>query len=100
MRISAGASVPISEAKTHLSDLARRVRLHHERITLARIGEPEAVLLSVEDLDGLDLTLEILSDSAATARIWESLVGLARGEQGMDLAAVRADLARRRHGGT
>ena len=92
--------VPISEAKAHLSDLARRVRLQHERITLTRNGEPEAVLLSVDDLAGLEMTLEILGDSDAAARISESLTALGRGERGVDLGTVRADLARRRHSGT
>jgi antitoxin YefM len=100
MTMSAATPVPISEAKTHLSDLARRVRLQHERITLTRNGEPEAVLLSVDDLEGLEMTLEILGDSAAAARISESLAALGRGERGADLATVRADLARRRHSGT
>ena len=82
----------MSEAKTHFSDLAKRVRPRHERITLTRNGEPEAVLLSVDDLEGLEKTLEILADSAA-ARISESLAALDRGEQGVDLATLRADLA-------
>ena len=37
----AATPVPLSEAKTHLSELARRVRQQHERITLTRNGEPE-----------------------------------------------------------
>lgn len=92
--------VPISEAKTHLSELARRVRLQHDRITLTRNGEPEAVLVSVDDLEGLEMTLEILSDSDAAARISESLASLGRGDLGVDLDTVRADLTRRRHSGT
>ena len=100
MTLSAATPVPISEAKTHLSDLARRVRLQHERITLTRNGEPEAVLVSVDDLEGLEMTLEILGDSAAAARITESLAALERGERGVDIATVRADLARRRHSGS
>jgi prevent-host-death family protein len=44
----AATTVPISEAKAHLSELARRVRQQHERITLTRNGEAEAVLLSVD----------------------------------------------------
>ena len=95
----ASTPVPISEAKAHLSELARRVRLQHERITLTRNGEPEAVLVSADDLEGLEMTLEILGDSTAAARISESLAALSRGEQGVDLATVRADLARRRHSG-
>jgi antitoxin YefM len=99
MAMPASTPVPISEAKTHLSELARRVRLQHERITLTRNGEPEAVLVSVDDLEGIEMTLEILGDSDAVARISESLAALSRGERGVDLATVRADLARRRHGG-
>jgi prevent-host-death family protein len=95
MTISA-TPVPISEAKTHLSELARRVRQQHERIMLTRNGEAEAVLLSVDDLAGIEMTLEILGDTRAVARITESLAALGRGEAGVDLATVRADLARRR----
>lgn len=78
--------------------MARRVRQQHERIALTRNGEPEAVLLSVDDLDGLEMTLEILGDTDAVARISESLSALGRGEEGVDLDTVRADLARRRAG--
>jgi len=99
MGMPASTPVPISEAKTHLSDLARRVRLQHERITLTRNGEPEAVLVSVDDLEGLEMTLEILGDSDVVSRISESLAALGRGEPGANLATVRADLARRRLSG-
>jgi antitoxin YefM len=92
----AATVVPLSEAKARLSELARRVRQQHERITLTRNGEAEAVLLSVDDLEGLEMTLEILGDTEAVARISESLAALGAGENGVDLATVRADLARRR----
>ncbi len=54
------------------------------------------MLVSMDDLEGLGMTLEILGDADASARIAESLTALRRGEPGVDLAAVRADLARRR----
>jgi antitoxin YefM len=92
----AATPVPLSEAKARLSELARRVRQQHERIMLTRNGEPEAVLMSVDDLEGLEMTLEILGDAAAVARISESLAALERGESGADMATVRQDLARRR----
>jgi antitoxin YefM len=53
--------------RARLSELARRVRQQHERITLTRNGEPEAVLVSVDDLEGLDMTLEILGRWRARA---------------------------------
>ena len=83
-----------------LSELARGVRQQHERITLTRNCETEAVLLSVDDLEGLEMTLEILGDADAVARISESPAALGRGESGTDLATVRQDLARWRVTGT
>ena len=91
----AATPVPLSEAKARLSELARRVRQQHERITLTRNGEPEAVLVSVDDLEGLEMTLEILGDTEAVARISESLAALGRGEPGADLATVRQDFQHR-----
>lgn len=92
----AATPIPLSEAKARLSELARRVRQQHERIVLTRNGEAEVVLLSVDDLEGLEMTLEILGDTQAAARITESLAALNQGDTGVDLATVRADLARRR----
>jgi antitoxin YefM len=96
----AATPVPLSEAKAHLSELARRVRQQHERITLTRNGVAEAVLLSVDDLEGLEMTLEVLGDRESIARVYESLVALERGEPGADMATVRQDLARRRSAGS
>ena len=85
----------MSEAKARLSELVRRVCEQHERIVLTRNGQAEAVLLSVDDLKGLEMTLEILGDAEGPVRISESLAALGRGEPGADMAAVREDLARR-----
>lgn len=52
-----------------------RVRQQHEGITLTRNGEPGAVLVSVDDLEGPEITLEILGDTDAVGRISESLAG-------------------------
>lgn len=91
----AATPVPLFEARARLSELARRVCQQHERITLTRNGEPEAVLLAVDDLEGLEMTLEILGDTASAVRISESLAALGRGEPGADVTTVRQDLARR-----
>ena len=92
----AATPVPLSEAKARLSELVRRVRQRHERIMLTRNGEPEAVLLSVDDLEGLEMTLDILGDSNAVARISESLAALRHSDPGEDLPTIRQDLARPR----
>jgi len=60
---------------------------------LTRNGEAVAVLLSVDDLEGLEMILEILSDREAVARISKSLAALEQGTPGSDIATVRKDLA-------
>lgn len=88
----------LSDAKARLSELGRRVSEQHERITVTRNGEAQFVLISVDDLEGLDITLEVLSDERAVGRIAESLASLESGDPGVTVAELRTDLARRRAG--
>lgn len=90
------ATVPLGEAKAHLSELVGRVSEQHERVTVTVHGRPSAVLIAVEDLESIEETLAILSDPAALRRLAESDAELARGEvvTAEDLATA---MARRRH---
>ena len=56
------------------------MRGHHERVTVTVHGRPAAVLLSVEDLEALEETIDVLSDSEAVADLIASEAELARGE--------------------
>ena len=55
-------TIPFTEAKAHLSDLVDRTSREHQRFILTRNGRPAAVLLSPEDLESLEETVEILQD--------------------------------------
>lgn len=88
------AAVSLTEAQTCLGELTWRVWQRNERILLTCDGEAEAVLLSMDELDGLELTLEILGRAKTTARIRASLTALESGEPGVDVGTVRSDLAR------
>ena len=55
-------TLPFSEAKAHLSELADRVERQHDRILVTRNGRPSFVLLSPDDLESLEETLDILKD--------------------------------------
>jgi len=55
-------TIPFSEVKAHLSELADRVERQHDRILVTRNGRPSFVLLSPDDLESLEETLEILKD--------------------------------------
>ncbi|MGH9063250.1 MAG: type II toxin-antitoxin system Phd/YefM family antitoxin [Acidimicrobiales bacterium] len=72
--------LPFSEVKAHLSELAERVEHEHERILVTRNGRPSFVLVSPEDLDALEETLDILRDPELTASLARSRVEADRGE--------------------
>lgn len=59
-------------------------------------AEGEAVPRSVQELEGVEMTLAILAEQSAVARVPESLSAIESGETGVDLATVRRDPARRR----
>jgi len=56
-------TLPFSEVKAHLSELADRVERQHDRILVTRNGRPSFVLMSPDDLESLEETLEILRDN-------------------------------------
>jgi prevent-host-death family protein len=88
-------TLPVSEAKARLNELARLAHAQHERFTLTRNGRAEAVLLSVDDLEGLELTLEILSDQESVTAIAEALAELDAGTEGASLQQVRDEFRQR-----
>lgn len=74
------ATLPLAEVKSHLSELVGRVSREHDRVTVTVHGKPSAVLVAVEDLESLEETIAILSDSDAMRQLAESDAELARGE--------------------
>ena len=65
-------TVAFSEAKAHLSELAERVENEHDRILVTRNGRPSFVLISPDDLESLEETLDIIRDPALMASIARS----------------------------
>lgn len=72
--------LPLAEIKARLSEVVNRVESRHERVTLTRNGRPAAVLISPGDLEALEDTLEILSNSEALQEIERSRREIARGK--------------------
>ncbi|MDA8367458.1 MAG: type II toxin-antitoxin system Phd/YefM family antitoxin [Actinomycetota bacterium] len=73
-------TLPFSEAKAHLSELAERVEREHERILVTRNGRPSFVLVSPEDLESLEETLDILADPELAASLARSRSEAASGQ--------------------
>jgi len=89
--------MPLADVKAHLSELVSRVHGQHERVTVTVHGRPSAVLVSVEDLDALEETIAVLSDSDAVAALLVSEAELARGEVVTQAELVEAMAKRRRN---
>ena len=86
--------MPLAEVKAKLSAVVDEVHGTHERVTITRNGRPEAVLLSVEDLESLEETLDILSTPGAVEDIRAAEDDIARGET-IDADGLRRLLAER-----
>jgi antitoxin YefM len=73
-------AVPLTDAKTHLSELVERVDREHDRVTVTKNGRVAAVLISQEELAGLEETLDILSDPELMTSLRKSRRQAAKGE--------------------
>ena len=81
--------IPLADAKARLSAVLDAVRDTHDRVVITRNGRPEAVLMSVSDLEALEDTLDLLSTPGALDEIRAAEAEIARGE------AIGADELRR-----
>ena len=72
--------IPLAEVKDRLSEVVERVRREHGRVVITKHGHPAAVLLSVEDLESLEETLEIMSDPELVTAIDEAEADVAAGK--------------------
>jgi prevent-host-death family protein len=88
-------TLPLSEVKARLSEIAEEVERTHQRVNITRNGRNYVVLISAEDLESLEATLELLSDPDALARVAQAQADLAAGQQ-VTQAQVAAELEQRR----
>jgi antitoxin YefM len=72
--------IPLADAKARLSAVLDEVRDTHDRVVITRNGRPEAVIMSVSDLEVLEETLDLLSTPAALDEIRVAEAEIARGE--------------------
>ena len=74
-------TLPFSEVKAHLSELADRVERQHDRILVTRNGRPSFVLVSPDDLESLEETLDILKDDELMESLHRSRMDAAEGKR-------------------
>ena len=76
--------LPLAEIKKRLSEIIDGVEDRHDRVVLTRHGRPAAVIISPDDLEALEETLDLLSDPNAVREIREE-TGYATGVEVLDL---------------
>jgi antitoxin YefM len=81
--------------KARLSEIAGEVERTHLRVNITRNGRNYVVLISAEDLESMEATLELLSDPDALARVAQAQADLAAGQQ-VTQAEMAAELEQRR----
>jgi len=74
-------TIPFTDAKAHLSELVDKVVREHERFVLTRNGRPAAVLVSPDELEALEETVDILQDQRLLESIRRSREEAAQGKR-------------------
>jgi len=82
--------------KDRFSEYVDRVEREHERVVVTRNGRPAIVMISTEDLEALEETIDMLSDREAMVAIREADAAVERGDVVVGVDAVRALRPRRR----
>jgi len=80
----------LRNVKDRFSEFVDRVDREHERVVVTRNGRPAAVLISPDDLDSLEETLELLSDAEAIRDLVQAEAAVASGDVVRGIDAVRA----------
>lgn len=88
-------TIPITEAKARIAELADRVAREHDHFTITRNGRADVMLISVAEYESMRETLDILSDDETIADLRQSREDFA-GSDTFTLDEVRAELDRRR----
>ncbi|MGF1668389.1 MAG: type II toxin-antitoxin system Phd/YefM family antitoxin [Acidimicrobiia bacterium] len=74
-------TLPFSEAKARLSELADRVEDQHDRILVTRNGQPSFVMMSPDDLESLEESLDIVRDDELIESLRRSRLEASQGER-------------------
>jgi antitoxin YefM len=78
--MSVSEQMPLADVKNRLSEVVDRLQREHGRVIITRHGHPAAVVMSVDDLESLEETLDVMDNAALLSDIRESLAELSASE--------------------
>ena len=64
--------VPFTEARARLTELHDDVEARHEHLVITRKGRPAAVVVSPEEWDAIEETLDVLQDETTLGDLRQS----------------------------
>jgi antitoxin YefM len=80
MAMTVGEQMSLADVKNRLSEVVERLEREHGRVVITKHGHPAAVVISVEDLESLEETLDVMDSEGLLADIREALAELATGD--------------------
>ena len=66
----------LADVKNRLSEVVDRLEREHGRVVITKHGHPAAVVMSMEDLESLEETLDVMDSEVLLADIREALAEL------------------------
>jgi prevent-host-death family protein len=73
-------SMALKDVKDHLSEVVDRVEREHDRVVITKHGRPAAVVVSIDDLESIEETLDVAGRPELMKQIRTSLTELANDE--------------------
>ena len=74
--MSVAEQMSLADVKNRLSEVVDRLEREHGRVVITKHGHPAAVVISVEDLESLEETLDIMDNAGLLSDIRQSLTEL------------------------
>ncbi len=84
-------TVPFTEARANLSDLVDEVHASRDHVVITRNGHPVALLMSLDEYESLQETIDVLSDEDTLEALRESEEDVKAGRT-YSLEEVKRDL--------
>lgn len=71
--MNSAAHMALKDVKNQLSAVVDQIEREHDRVVITKHGRPAAIVLSVEDLESLEETVDVLSSPDLIKQIHQSL---------------------------
>jgi antitoxin YefM len=79
LSMDVGEQMALKDVRDQLSTVVDKVEREHDRVVITKHGRPAAVVVSIDDLESLEETVDVLSRPALLRQVRRSLDELRAG---------------------